>query len=88
MTRAKWKVWLYGKEMNEYSYEIEKVKESDYKLEFIYPTKEQRKKIKQLGDKEEKDKSNVEEIAKIINSSGLDKSTIELLLKKTLEKMK
>lgn len=88
MTRAKWKVWLYGKEMNEYSYEIEKVKENNYTLEFIYPTKEQRKKIKQLGDKEEKDKSNVEEIAKIINSSGLDKSTLELLLKKTLEKMK
>ena len=88
MTRAKWKVWLYGKEMNEYSYEIEKVKENNYKLEFIYPTKEQRKKIKQLGDKEEKDKNNIEEIAKLINSSRLDKSTLESLLKKTLEKMK
>lgn len=88
MTRAKWKVWLYGKEMKEYSYEIEKVKENDYKLEFVYPTKEQRKKIKQLGDKEEKDKNNVEEIAKIINSSGLDKNTLELLLKKALEKIK
>lgn len=88
MTRTKWKVWLYGKEMKEYSYEIEKVKENDYKLEFVYPTKEQRKKIKQLGDKEEKDKNNVEEIAKIINSSGLDKNTLELLLKKALEKIK
>ena len=74
--------------MNEYSYEIEKVKENNYKLEFIYPTKEQRKKIKQLGDKEEKDKNNIEEIAKLINSSRLDKSTLESLLKKTLEKMK
>ncbi|MBU5428434.1 ATP-binding domain-containing protein [Tissierella pigra] len=54
MTRAKWQVWLYGKNMDEYSHELDQVQKNNYMLKFNYPNEEQRKYIKKIGDDEER----------------------------------
>lgn len=53
MTRSKWKVWLYGKNVNNFKSEIDSVSDVDYKLMFTSPTSEERQTIKMLGASEE-----------------------------------
>lgn len=84
MTRAKWQVWLYGKDMNEFSHELSKVKENDYRLIFNYPTEEQRKTIKLLGDKEERVENQLSSATKILND--LPDDVITKLLQQRLGK--
>lgn len=60
MTRAKVKVWLYGTNVEFLSDEINEVKNKDYHLKFIYPTEEQKKTIRFLGNNEGEIETKVE----------------------------
>ena len=84
MTRAKWQVWLYGKDMEDYSHELTQVKTNDYMLKFNYPTEEQRKAIKILGDKEVKFENKLNSATEILNN--LPDDLIEQLLRQRLGK--
>ena len=84
MTRAKWQVWLYGKDMEDYSHELTQVKTNDYMLKFNFPTEEQRKAIKILGDKEVKFENKLNSATEILNN--LPDDLIEQLLRQRLGK--
>lgn len=86
MTRAKWQVWLYGRDMEGYSYELDQVKRNDYKLKFIYPTEKQREAIKKLGDSEEKVVSKISDTEELLNELPLE--VVEAMLRQRLDKGK
>lgn len=54
MTRSKWQVWLFGKNIDNFKSEVKQVRDKDYKLEFISPTDEELRTIKVLSSDEEK----------------------------------
>ena len=78
MTRAKVKVWLYGETVDFLKDEIEATREHDYKLEFIYPTEQQKESIRIIGDSDEKLENN------IIAAQELPVEILEQLLKQKL----
>ncbi|MFS9320093.1 DEAD/DEAH box helicase [Streptococcus infantis] len=78
MTRAKVKVWLYGETVDFLKDEIEATREHDYKLEFIYPTEQQKESIRIMGDSDEKLENN------IIAAQELPIEILEQLLKQKL----
>lgn len=84
MTRAKWKVWLYGNDMEEYASELDKIKSNGYKLIFNYPTEEQREYIKVIGDKEQKVESRIDDASEILDS--LPDEVVEKLLERRRQK--
>ncbi len=84
MTRAKWKVWLFGKNVDSFESEIVLVREKNYKLEFTSPTEEERKAIKFLSAKEERIDSDTEKAAKILNTLPID--VVKDLFEKQLNK--
>ena len=78
MTRAKVKVWLYGGTVDFLKEEIEATRDHDYKLEFIYPTEQQKESIRIMGDSDEKLENN------IIAAQELPIEILEQLLKQKL----
>ena len=78
MTRAKVKVWLYGETVDFLKDEIEATRDHDYKLEFIYPTEQQKESIRIMGDSDEKLENN------IIAAQELPVEILEQLLKQKL----
>ncbi|WP_339313629.1 ATP-binding domain-containing protein [Streptococcus sp. FSL W7-1342] len=74
MTRAKVKVWLYGTNVGFLSNEIEEVKVNNYHLIFNYPTEEQKRSIRLMGDEEEKIETKVEA------AEGLSVEILEAIL--------
>lgn len=82
MTRAKVNVWLFGKDMEQFQKEIDAVKENDYMLKFIYPTDEQIKEIRILGDKEEKLEFNLDNADEFLQNIPLDVLESYLINKK------
>lgn len=75
MTRAKVKVWLYGETVDFLKDEIEATRNHEYKLEFIYPTEQQKESIRIMGDSDEKLENN------IIAAQELPVEILEQLLK-------
>lgn len=84
MTRSKWKVYLLGQNMEEFKSEIEKVRNNDYKLDYISPTEEELKKIKLLSAEEEKIDNATVSIEKMLDS--LPEEVIRKLLEKHIYK--
>lgn len=84
MTRSKWKVYLLGQNMEEFKSEIEKVRNNDYKLDYISPTEEELKKIKLLSAEEEKIDNTTVSIEKMLDS--LPEEVIRKLLEKHIYK--
>lgn len=78
MTRAKVKVWLYGETVDFLKDEIEATRNHEYKLEFIYPTEQQKESIRIMGDSDEKLENN------IIAAQELPVEILEQLLKQKL----
>ncbi|CZA69752.1 ATP-binding domain-containing protein [Streptococcus suis] len=84
MTRSKWQVWLFGKNIESFTKEIETVRSKDYKLEFRSPTAEELRKIKILGAKEETIDNKTTSVEDILKDLPAD--VIKSLLEKHLGK--
>lgn len=80
MTRAKWKVWLLGENMEDFKYEIKKIQEKEYCLEYVSPNDEELKKIKLLSAEEEKIDHTTANVEKLLSTLPEDVKR-KLLLK-------
>lgn len=81
MTRSKFRVYLYGGSgIQKIQYEYAEIKKNNFVLDFVYPTKKQLEKIRNIA---EKDLQEIENYEKAIESSK--KISDELRLKLLLE---